>query len=345
MHRRRWRMPLAAAVVATFLAGCGGGDAPAAPAPSGSAAAAYPVTIQNCGRSLTFEKAPERVVTGYEPVLETMIARGLQDKVVGRLAFEENGPDGFLPGQKAVYDRIPQISDTIVFPAKEVMLSQRADFVIDVSAQSSFNASDGQATIAELDQAGAKVFVTGGWCDTASVKATTVEKTIEDVRTLGKVFGVTDRAEKLAREFETQLADVRTRVAGRPKVKVLAVDSGTGPVNAYGGAGLTNAMIAAAGGENVLASVDEDYAEVSVEKIAAAKPDALLVSDYRVLFGKSYPAAADKAAGVFGVAKDSPAAKDRRFLAVPVAGQHPGYRNILTIVLLAKFLHPDAFDK
>ncbi len=345
MGSRRWRAALAvSALLALVLSGCGVASPTAAPAGTqDESPPGYPVSVQNCGRTLTFDRPPERVVTGYEPVLETLIALGLADRVVGRTNFSENGPDGFLPGQKAQYEAIPEISDTIVLPSKEVMLSQQSDFVIDVSAQSSFNSADGQATIEELDASGAQVYVTGGWCDAEGVKNATVEKTIQDVRNLGQIFGVQDRADELATEFETTLADVRARVSGRAPVRVLAVDTGDGPVNAYGSEGLTNQMILAAGGENVLAAVPEDYVEVSVEQIAASQPEALLVADYRVLFGESYPAAEQKADVAFRIVRDSPAAQQRRFLAVPVVGQHPGYRNILTVVEIARFLHPDAF--
>ncbi|MGH3950510.1 MAG: hypothetical protein ACRDSE_15545 [Pseudonocardiaceae bacterium] len=60
---------------------------------------------------------------------------------------------------------------------------------------SSFNPADGQATIEELDSSGAPVYVTGGWCDAHGVKNFTIEQTIDDVRNLGKIFAVPDRAE------------------------------------------------------------------------------------------------------------------------------------------------------
>jgi len=342
-----------------LLAGCSSGGAPpgsvasasagtsealgASPVPSQSSTG-YPVTVENCGRSLTFDEAPSRVVTGYQPVLETLLALGLEDRIIGRLNFSENGPDGFLPGQKALYEAIPEINDTIVLPSKEIMLTQDADFVIDVSAISSFDPANGQATIEELDDAGAQVFITGGWCDAQGVRAFKIEDTIDDVRELGMIFGVTDRAEQLATEFEATLAGVRERVSGEEPVRVLAIDGGDGPVNAYGGSGLTDQMIDAAGGVNVLAGIDEDYTEVSVESIAAADPEAVLVSDYVVYFGEAFPSAEEKAEAVFPLIPESAAAQERRFQALPVAGQHPGYRNILTVELVARFLHPDAFD-
>ncbi|GAA0986375.1 ABC transporter substrate-binding protein [Acrocarpospora macrocephala] len=322
------------------LAACGQAAPPTAPAEQ----AAAPITVRNCGRTLTFDKPPSKVVTGYQPALETLLALGLQDKIAARTAFEENGPDGFLPGQKAAYDAIPQISDTIMLPQKEVMLAQGADFVID-NGQSSFDAAGGYATVDELQAAGAPVFILGNWCSPEETLKFTIEQTFTDLRDLGIIFGVQDRAEKLITDLRAALADVEKRVSGLPKVRILATDGGTGPVTAYGGAGLMNQMITLAGGENVLADTKADYSEFSVEQVAASNPDALLVLDYVVYDGKAVATADKKAADVLGVVKNSPAAKEKRTMPVPAAAAHPGYRNILAIVEIAKFLHPDAFTR
>ncbi|WP_431930129.1 ABC transporter substrate-binding protein [Nonomuraea jabiensis] len=303
--------------------------------------AGFPVTIENCGRKLTFDKPPAKVVTGYHPALETLLALGLGDRIAGRTNFSESP---FLPGQKEQYDKIPEISDTIMLPQKEVMLAQGADFVLD-NAMASFDAAGGYATVEELNAASTPVYILGGWCNPEQVLQFTIDDTFADLRNLGAIFGVPDRADKLITELQGKLADVKKRVAGRTPVKVLATDGGKGPVNAYGGAGLTNQMIALAGGVNVLADVKGDYTEVSAEKISAAQPEAVIVSDYATLRGEKMPSSPAKAAEAFAIAKNSPAAKEQRYLALPVAAQHPGYRNILALSDIARFLHPDAFTQ
>ncbi|MEV4170665.1 ABC transporter substrate-binding protein [Nonomuraea sp. NPDC049709] len=333
---------LLALVAALILTACG--QTPATTRQAGPAAApqaGFPVTITNCGRTLTFDRPPAKVVTGYHPSLETLFALGLQDRVAGRTNFSESA---FLPGQKELYDRIPEISPTIMLPQKEVMLAQGADFVLD-NAMAAFDAAGGYATVAELDAAGSPVYILGGWCSPEETLEYTLDDTLTDLRNLGKIFGVSDRADRLVADLRGRLDDVRERVAGRPPVKVLATDGGKGPVNAYGGAGITNQMITAAGGVNVLAGVKGDYTEVSVEQVSAAHPDAILVSEYATLRGETMPTVRAKTADTLAIARNSPAAKDRRVLAVPVAAQHPGYRNLLAIEDIARFLHPDAFTR
>ncbi|MFI7058141.1 ABC transporter substrate-binding protein [Streptosporangium canum] len=327
---------------ALALVGCGAQPVTpqaAATRPSAVQQAGFPVTVENCGRKLTFDKPPAKVVTGYQPALETLLALGLQDRIAGRTNFSESA---FLPGQKEHYDKIPEISPTIMLPQKEIMLTQGADFVLDNSS-AGFDAAGGYATVEELGTAGAPVYLLGGWCSPEKQLEFTIDQTFTDLRNLGAIFGVPDRADKLITELRGTLDEAARRVADRPKVRVLATDGGKGPVNAYGGAGLTDQMVALAGGENVLGDVKADYTEVNAEKIAATDPQALLVTEYATLMGKQTPTAPAKAADAFSVAKNSAAAKDKRYLALPAAAQHPGYRNILAVVEIAKFLHPEAF--
>ena len=331
------------ALLVLAVAACG---APAEVSTGGGEATVegFPVTVENCGRQLTFEAPPERVVTGYHPVFETMVDLGLGDRIIGRTNFEENGPDGFLPGHKEVYDAVPEISDDIELPQKEVLISQAPDFVIDVS-YNSFDAVEGFATAEELDAAGAPAYITAGWCDPQGVKDATIADIFVDIRNLGMIFGVPERAAKLAAEYRAILDDVERRVEGLEPVDVLATDGGAGPVNAFGGSGLLNQMIEVAGGRNVLADLDEDLAEVSVEQIAVSRPEAMLVLDYDVLFGEEQPSAQRKAETVFGIIPESPAAQQRRFLPIRAAAIHSGAGNIRAIPEIAELLHPEAFAR
>lgn len=324
-------------------AACAGGNAPEASEQGGGSPDGFPVTVENCGRELTFERPPERVVTDYHPVFETVVALGQGDRVVGRTNFSENGPDGFLPGQKEVYEKTPEISDTIDLPAKEVLLAQNPDFVLGVG-YNSFDAAKGQITLEELEAAGIPAYIAAGWCDPEGVRNSRVTDVFDDITNLGRIFGVPERAAALRAELEKTVADVKAKVRDAEPVSVLATDGGSGPVTAYGGSGLLSQMIEIAGGRNVLADLDEDYTEVSVEQVAATSPHALLVLDYDTLRGKPMPSASAKASEVLALIPDSPAAKEKRYLPVPAAATHSGYRNILTIETIAEFLHPDRFE-
>src|SRR5699024_3411212 len=52
----------------------------------------FPVTIENAGRDLTFQKPPERVVALYQQEAELMAALDLEDKLAGYSIVSENTP-------------------------------------------------------------------------------------------------------------------------------------------------------------------------------------------------------------------------------------------------------------
>ena len=43
----------------------------------------YPVTIENCGRTLTIESSPQRVLASWQNTGEILLALGLEDRLVG----------------------------------------------------------------------------------------------------------------------------------------------------------------------------------------------------------------------------------------------------------------------
>ena len=92
MKRRQFLAGLAVLALMANLTGCGKGavsSVPASPAETApqEAAGHYPVTITNydyAGNevSFTYEQAPQRVVAVYQGSIETMIALGLEDRVI-----------------------------------------------------------------------------------------------------------------------------------------------------------------------------------------------------------------------------------------------------------------------
>ena len=63
MHLKKPLLTLTV-ISALLIAGCSGGNAQQqdSQGPAESSAAGFPLTIDNCGHQLTFQKAPERTV-------------------------------------------------------------------------------------------------------------------------------------------------------------------------------------------------------------------------------------------------------------------------------------------
>lgn len=303
-----------------------------------AAASGFPVTIQNCGRTLTFNKAPSRVVAGYEPVFEVLIGLGLTNKVVGQTNYTEGA--SLTAEQQAAHKKVPVVSKDIGLPQREKMLSLRPDFVY-AHSSGEFKASSGYATVKQLDAVGAKTYVASGWCTDEGKATAKIENTYDDIENIGKIFGVSDRAEDAVAAMRKQADDAAAKVKDLPPVKVAVYNEGLGPLGVTAG-GLMDDIIERAGGVNVFTG-EADYFEASVEAVAKADPDVFVVVNYPPFDAKSPTSVEDKAKFLFKKLPSTSAAKDKRFARIDAIDEHPGWRNADAVVRLAKQLHPEAF--
>lgn len=83
---------LAATVTAT---GCGATVEKPADAKSSA------VTLTNCGREVTYDNVPERVVTNDVGITELMFALGLEDRMAGFAMPDDKGDLRACPGRTA----------------------------------------------------------------------------------------------------------------------------------------------------------------------------------------------------------------------------------------------------
>lgn len=86
---------LSAVLAAGVLAGCGSAGGNDSASQNASADGHYPVTITTYDYDkqpveMTFEKAPEKVLAVYQNAIETMLALGLEDKIVAASGLDRS---------------------------------------------------------------------------------------------------------------------------------------------------------------------------------------------------------------------------------------------------------------
>ena len=92
---------------------------------AGSAAAQnFPLTLENCGHELTFQKAPEGSVTVGQATTEAMYQLGLADKVLGTAVWFTD----VLPEYKEVNAKIERLADNT--PSFEAVVNKRPGLVL-----------------------------------------------------------------------------------------------------------------------------------------------------------------------------------------------------------------------
>lgn len=233
----------------------------------------YPVTVENCGRELTFDAPPERVISLWQPPTEMLLALGVEAQIVALAGSYAPYPDVFAP----IVEEIPAIGTAMSWPAREVLLAQQPDFVISEGLEGfGYDPSQGYATVAELEAAGAQVYA-NAFCTLAAPRPGTIDNILNDIRNLGIIFGVSERAEALIAQMEAERTVVVEAVTDQAPVTVAFYNGGEGPLFVLS-TDIWADLIETAGGVNVFEGVETFT--VSVEEFAAADPDVILVGTY-----------------------------------------------------------------
>ena len=318
-----------AGVGSLLLAGCGtvATTEPAAE-PAEDAQSAYtPVTIENCGVSITYDQPPQRAVAMAQHATEVMLTLGLQDHMVGTAYLE----DPILPDLADAYSQIPVLSDT--YPSREVFLGVEPDFLYAgwVSAFRDEVAGPREALL-ELN---INSYLAHANC--VESKAT-IEDVFTDFLNIGKIFGVSDRAEAYVAGKRERLAEIHAITqSADAKVKVFVFDSGDEAPYTAAGTGIVNALLEEAGGINIFADVEGGFATVNWETVIERDPDVI------VLHHASWSTAEEK---IDYLKKTEALAALRavqaeRFVIVEFTATQPGPRSIDVIETLFKGFYPE----
>lgn len=310
---------------------------PSATAPEGSDH--YPVTVENCGRTLTFDQAPQRAVLAYQNAAEIFVGLGLEDHAVGQVELTVPA----LPEQADAMEQIPDVSDTIYPPPKEQLLALQPDFLLaygDFDYGGEHAGAEGLATLEDLETAGTQVYSL--LCPDPDYLGEDFEAVFRTIRDLGTIFDAEEQAENAIADMETQMAAVEEAVADQPLVKVLYSWGGEGPIDSRGSGGIVNEVITAAGGENVFGDeYDLPYIQVSLEEVADTGTEA-----YVVITNSSQGDTSDHIDFLYDSFPNLPASRDQRtFETDDLTLGSAGWRDAQTVEDLARFLHPDAFPQ
>lgn len=327
---RRLIIGSAAALALLTLTACSGTTS-AAPStsPSATATTGYPVTLENCGRSITVAEEPKRVVSLWQSTTEALLALGLRDRIVAVQANYSPYPASV----KAQAKGLKTIGSSMGWPSKEVLLSEKPDFVTgQVLDGFAFDTSKGYASAKQIEQTGATVYG-ANLCtstDSQSTKIWNVDTTAKTLRDFGRIFDVSAKADKVIAKLDAEKKTVVDAVKGKQAVKTAYFNGGTGPVIVLAG-GIYDSLINTAGGKNVFPS---DSVYVSKEAFAASDADVILVGTFegqdfttqKAFLEKNFP--------------DLPAVKAGRISEVPTQETDSSISVMVGLTKIANAIHP-----
>ncbi len=296
-------------------------------------AAAHEVTVDNCGEPLVFDNQPERLVVHDMNMTDMAFALGLQDKIVGLTGitgwYKTSADFDTLRGD------IPELAPK--YPTVENLVAVEPDLFF--AGWYYGMKPGGDVTPDTLAPFGIKTMILTESCvhlDKDRPEAS-MDLLFDDVLRLGKVMHVEDKAEALVSGWKDELAAIETKTADLAKPRVFLLD---GPADAPFTAGkfaIPDAMIAAAGGQNVTHDMDTSWGRTSWEAVAASNPEFLVLLDYQTGNG---------AEDTFKFLQEHPvmsqtdAVKNERWIGLRYEELTPGPANIEAISKMVEAMHP-----
>ncbi|MEG3614983.1 MULTISPECIES: putative F420-0 ABC transporter substrate-binding protein [Isoptericola] len=332
------RARIAALTLATLavasLAACSTGSPPADGAasagPSESAVSdgirtGYPLTLDNCGTEVTFDAAPERVVTVKSSTAETLLALGLGDRIVGSAFLDGPVPDWLAEDAEGTAVADP-FSDEV--PGTEAVLELEPDLVY--AGWESNVAADGAGDRETLDSLGVHSYVAPAACKAPEYMPNplTFEEVFAEISEVGAIFDANDAAAALVAEQQETLDGV---TPDDRELSALWYSSGSDIPYVGAGIGAPQMILEAVGLSNVAGDVEDTWTSLSWEEIVDADPDVIVLVD------AVWNSADDKIARL----EDNPATaeltavREERYLVVPFPATEAGVRNADAVADLA----------
>jgi iron complex transport system substrate-binding protein len=330
---------VALAVSVACLAGCNSSASTTASAPPSKAAAAYPVTITNCGTSTTYDSEPKRAVSNDINSTEDMLALGLESRMVGTFGVMGDGPlSQPVPTQYlAGFHEVRDVSDN--YFTREELVALHPDFLF---AGWNYGLQQGTSLTPQgLAPFGIKTLALTESCVhvTTGTNTVSINDTYQDLRNLGEIFNIRAKAQQVISGMRAQVAAAQQKVAGLKPITVFDYDSGEAAPFTGPGLAMPTALISLGGGVNIFASLKQSWTSVSWEQVVKADPQCIIINDY----GDPTAAQKEKFLETSAITKNLTAVKNRCFLPLAYDEVTPGPRNSIAVTAIAQWLHPSAF--
>lgn len=206
--------------------------------------------VDDLGRNITLESYPERIVSTAPSNTEILFALGLGERVVGVTEYCD------YPEEAREKEKVGGFSTVDV----ERIIALKPDLVL---------ASEltGNENIQKLEELGIPVVV---------LQPKNLDGILEDIKLVGKLTGVEDRAYKLEAEMRERIEAVykKTRNLEKPKVFYVVWHD---PLMSAGSETFISDLISMAGGVNIAQDL-VGYKTISLEAVVDRDPDIIIAS-------------------------------------------------------------------
>ncbi|ARF76924.1 ABC transporter substrate-binding protein [Kitasatospora albolonga] len=268
---------LAAGLV--LLTACGGGGTASSAEGGGDKADGFPLTLKNCGRTVTVKAPPQRAVSVDQGSTEILLSLGLADRIAATATWS----DPVMKGLEKANEGVERISDNR--PSSEKVLDKEPDFLS--ASFASTLAKGGVAPREQFEKLGVPTYISPADCtgkdnsgggDGARTAPLTMDSVYTEVRELAQVFGVPERGEALVKKLRARVAKATEGIDGSSTSLLYWFSDSKAPYLA-GCCGAPGVITRELGAKNVFDDTHDEWPQISWETVADRNPDVLVIGD------------------------------------------------------------------
>lgn len=308
-------------------------------------AANYPLTLENCGVEVTFDKAPASVFSIGQGTTEILLTLGLGDKIVG--TGEWLGP--LLPALEAEGAKLKRIADG-GYPSFEAVVAEAPELLA-VQFQARLLDGGGVGTRQQFAEIGIPSYVSPSDCvdktsessgDGTRTSAFSMDQIYREITELSEIFDIDDKGAALVAALKQREADAVASVAAIrekhldvPVVYWFSSPEVSGEAYLAGKNGAPAYIMSTLGVRNIV-TTEEEWPLVGWETITAADPKVIVMATMeRRRWGADDPAIKTQFLETDPVVSQLEAVKDKHFIYVDAQSMNPTLRTIDGIEALA----------
>ncbi|MGB3697479.1 MAG: ABC transporter substrate-binding protein [Gordonia sp. (in: high G+C Gram-positive bacteria)] len=318
------RQTLALGCAVLSLAACSATDSSS---DTSAAVAGFPLTLTNCGETVTVSEPPERIVALNQGSTEVLLSLGLADRMAGTATWT----DPVLDSLTAANAKVPRLADNQ--PSFESVLGADPDLVT-----GSFAGTLGKGGVASRErfgEMGVPTYLAPTDCEasgdgdrSAPVTLDTVYQEIDD---LARLTGTGPAGADLVADLKKKVDDATGSVRADGVTAAFWFANAESPYLA-GCCGAPGIISTALGLKNVFDDTHAEWPQINWEEFASRNPQVLVLGD---LTRKSQTAESGAAKIAFleanPVTREMDAVKNKRYILVTGAEMNPSIRTVYGI--------------
>lgn len=329
-------------LIATGLVACGESEVVDSAATTHAAAEGktnYPLTIENCGETVTIDQAPTRVFSLDQGSTEILLSLGLENIMVGTSGWT----DPVLESLSEANESVKRVADND--PSYEAVMDTNPDFIT-ASFGRHYRDESGVATRERLSETGVGSYLSPTDCDNGvsinaggtRTTAVTPQVIYDEISQLAEIFDVQDRGAQLISDLQAR-ADAALKDLPQTDQSVAFWFADLNAPYMAGGLGAPALLSNETGLANVFGDVDDEWPAVRWEDIVDRDPDILVLGDLsRDKFSGDKLADKKDFLANDPVTSTMDAVKNERYIALHGAEMNPSIRFVDGLEKIAAFL-------